>query len=1055
MLNLYQSNMLDALLRLYLAVREPASDPLVPETLLVPSLGMQRWLQLELAREQGIAANLDFKLPASFVWQLITRVFPDVPRRSAFDPEVLAWRVLTALPEVKELEGAALAANWQAADPAGRYELAWRVADLFDQYLIYRPDWLRLWEAGKLLGLGADEAWQAALWQKLTKGGEPHRARLLGDLAQQLRNGKVPGLPARLAVFGVSSLPPMIWQLLLALGEHIEINLFLLNPSQEYWGQLRRGDAGEGGHPLLASLGQQGRDFINTVAASGVNEPVQSHAFVSSHGGSVLATLQSDLLQQHVRNESDRLPLQANDDSLQVHVCHSALREVEVLHDQLLMQFEKNPGLMPDDVLVMCTDIQRYAPLIEAVFATRHTPAAIPFTIADRRLETEEPLLRRFADLLALPGSRFEVERVLALLEEPSLRARFELDEADVPVIRRWCEQLHLRWGRDAKDRSERGLPTDVPLTWQDALARLRLGFALPVALAPADDHRFAGRVPLDAVFSVGQAQILSRLSLLIEALIGWENRLSRPRSLNDWADSLDALLDDFFAETPESRDALQYLRDGLTELRDQARRAPEAGPQPFAVIRRWLNRQVKGLESRRGFLHGAVTFCAMVPMRSLPFKMIAVLGMDDGVFPRQQKPWPFDLMAENPASGDRSRRQDDRYLFLETLLAARDTLYLSHVGLSEVDGTARPPSPVLSELLDQVRATVAVPDEKTFRKKFITEHALQPFSPRYFSGEKNQGEKNQGEEKLFSFSSRFAAASRLLGLKSGDVTPAFSQPLPPAPDDLLSVAVQRYERFLAHPQRFFLRERMGVQIPYATDALQDEEPVDITDKRELRQRLYHQSTLGVASLRAEGLLPSGMWGTQLFGEQAGQVDEVRTKVEALQATPVEAAPVHLTVDGVTFTGVLDDLTSVGLVRVSLENKLYATDVLRLYFAHLLLCATRPAGVELRSYLIGLDKEVILEPVADPLKLLADFAAAYQEGLCLPLPLFRRASPVWIKKQSLDEARKAYEGNDYNTGDGEDAWINMLWRNADPCDERFIHWAERLYGPVVEEVGKL
>ena len=377
--------MLDALLRLYLAVREPAHDPLVPETLLVPSLGMQRWLQLELAREQGIAANLDFKLPASFVWQLITRVFPEVPRRSAFDPEVLAWRVLAALPEVKELEGAALAANWNAADAAGRYELAWQVADVFDQYLIYRPDWLRLWEAGKRLDLGADEAWQASLWQRLTKGGEPHRARLLGDLAQQLRSGKVPGLPARLAVFGVSSLPPMIWQLLQALGEQIEINLFLLNPSQEYWGQLRRGDAGEGGHPLLASLGQQGRDFINTVAASGVNEPVQSHAFVSSPAGSVLATLQSDLLQQHVRTDDDRLLLQADDDSLQVHVCHSALREVEVLHDQLLMQFEKNPGLMPDDVLVMCTDIQRYAPLIEAVFATRHTPAAIPFTIADRR----------------------------------------------------------------------------------------------------------------------------------------------------------------------------------------------------------------------------------------------------------------------------------------------------------------------------------------------------------------------------------------------------------------------------------------------------------------------------------------------------------------------------------------------------------------------------------------------------------------------------------------------------------------------------------------------
>lgn len=1045
MLNLYQSNMLDALLRLYLAVREPTSDPLTPETLLVPSLGMQRWLQLELAREQGIAANLDFKLPASFVWQLITRVFPDVPRRSAFDPEVLAWRVLEALPRIGELDGAALAANWKAADAAGRYELAWRVADVFDQYLIYRPDWLRFWEAGKRLDLGPDEAWQAALWRELTRSGEPHRARLLGDLEQALRQGRVVGLPERLAVFGVSSLPPMIWRLLTALGEHIEINLFLLNPSQEYWGQLRRGDAGEGAHPLLASLGQQGRDFINTVAASGVNEPVKSQAFVAPTTGTVLAAVQSDLLTQTVRGDGERLAVSADDDSLQVQVCHSALREVEVLHDQLLMQFEKHPDLMPDDVLVMCTDIQRYAPLIEAVFATRKTPAAIPYTIADRRLETEEPLLRRFADLLALPGSRFEVERVLALLEEPALRARFELDEADVPVIRRWCEQLHVRWGRDAADRATRGLPTDVPMTWRDALARLQLGFALPAEMAASDDARFAGRVPAEAVFSVGQAQVMARLALLLEALLNWEQKLSYARPLNDWADTLDSLLDAFFAETADSRDALQYLRNAVLEMRDQARRAPEAGEQPFAVIRRWLNRQVKGLESRRGFLHGAVTFCAMVPMRSLPFRMIAVLGMDDGAFPRQQKPWPFDLMADNPAAGDRSRRQDDRYLFLETLLAARETLYLSHVGLSDVDGTVRPPSPVLAELMDQVRATVDLSDEKAFRQRFYTEHALQPFSPRYFSG----------TEKLFSFSGRFAAASRLPGLKTEQAEAAFKVPLPPAPEDLLTITPQRFERFLSHPQRFFLRERMGVNIPYASEQLSDEEPVDLTDQRELRQRLYRQDQLNVEGLRAEGLLPSGAWGVQLCDEQAEEVEQVRQRVQALQATALEPVRVHEVVNGVTFAGVLEDVTSAGLVRVSLENKIYATDVLRLYFAHLLLCATQPAGAELCSHLIGLKDTITLQPVENPAQALADFSAAYKDGLCWPLPLFRRASPAWVKKQNIDDARKAWEGNDYNTGDREDAWIQLLWRNADPCDERFMQWAERLYGPVKAEVAEI
>lgn len=1053
MLNLYQSNMLDALMRLYLAVREPADDPLVPETLLVPSLGMQRWLQLALARQQGIAANIDFQLPASFVWRLITRVFPGVPRRSAFDPEVLAWRVLAILPDVHELEAAALAANWQAADAAGRYELAWRVADVFDQYLIYRPDWLAAWEGGRRLGLGADEAWQSVLWQKLTRRGEPHRAGLLAELEQKLRAGAVQGLPARIAVFGVSTLPPRFWQLLQALGEHIDIDLFMLNPSEEYWGQLRRGDAVGEGHPLLASLGQQGRDFINTVAASGVNEPVAAHAFVApadgGQGGQVLAALQTDLLRQHVRSADEKLPLQADDRSLQVHVCHSALREVEVLHDQLLMLFQKNPELMPDDVLVMCTDIQRYAPLVEAVFATRHEPATIPFTIADRRLETEEPLLRRVTDLLALPGSRFEVETVLALLEEPALRARFELEENDLPLIRRWCEELHLRWGRDAEDRRSRGLPGDVPLTWRDVLARLQLGFALPLSGAPDADARFAGRVPADAVFSGGQAQVLARLSLFIESLLLWENRLARPRALADWADAFDALLNDFFAETlgyvHDSRAALQHVREALVELREQARRAPEAGPQPYAVMRRWLGRQLKGLESRRGFLHGGVTFCAMVPMRSLPFRMIAVLGMDDGAFPRQQKPWPFDLMGEHPRSGDRSRRQDDRYLFLETLMAAREWLYLSHVGLSEIDGTVRPPSPVLSEVLDQLRATVDLPDEKAFRAHFITEHALQPFSPRYFSG----------DGKLFSFSPRFAAASRIVGNAALAGLPAFSTALPLAAEELLNLSPARFESFLAHPQRFFLRERLGVQLPYDSGALQAEEPVDISDVRALRRQLYRHPQRQAASLRAEGLLPGGAWGDRLFDEQADDVQALRERVQALQAETRPALDIDLAVTGVTWKGSLTDVTSEGLLRVSLENKLYATDLLKLRFAHLLLCAAAPEGIALQSRLIGLENDILLAPVANAREALEDFAEALREGLSLPLPLFRRASPVYARKQNLDDARKAFDGNEFSTGDGSDAWVALLWRQADACDERFVQWADRLYGPLLDELGSL
>jgi exodeoxyribonuclease V gamma subunit len=719
-----------------------------------------------------------------------------------------------------------------------------------------------------------------------------------------------------------------------------------------------------------------------------------------------------------------------------------------VLHDQLLQLFEKHPDLNPDDVLVMCSDIRRYAPLADAVFGTRTTPAAIPYTIADRHLEVEQPLLRRFAELFALPGSRFEAERVLGLLEEPAIRTRFELEEGDLPLIRRWCEELHLRWGRDAGDRRARGLPDDVPLSWREALSRLLAGFTLPAVLAPGHDRRFGAISPADLVRSVSQAQVMTRLVAFVESLLLWERRLGDARPLAKWADTLDEMVAAFFAETPESRDALLCVHEVVAELRTQAALAEDETAQEFSVLCTWLKRELSGLESRQGFLHGAVTICAMVPMRSLPFKVIAVLGLDDGLFPRQQKPWAFDLMATHPLPGDRSRRLDDRYLFLETLMAARDVLYLSYVGVSDTDGSLRAPSPVLSELVDQVKRTVAVASPQAFSQRFVTRHALQPFSPRYFTGDTH----------LFSFEPRMAAASRVVssaGNGSHPATAAFSAPLPAPDSALLGVTLARLERFFRNPPRFFLRERLGVQLPMAAAALSDDEPVALASHRELRRRLYEAPGLDAACLRAEGLLPAGVWGERLWQEEAGLVRRLRQRRDGLDTPALPPVEFEWSWEDMTLSGQLGDLTPLGIVRVSLEHAIYPSDVLQLRLAHLVLCLLQPAGVACESRLLGLRESYTLEPVDDPAAALADLLAAYREGLTQPLPLFRRASPVFVTSDgNLDKARRGYTGDEYNVGDCQDAWIRLLWRDTDPCDARFAHWADRLYGPLKEVLGK-
>ncbi|MFZ2321937.1 MAG: exodeoxyribonuclease V subunit gamma, partial [Pseudomonas sp.] len=430
---------------------QPLSEPLAPALVVVPSQGMGRWLTLQLARSSGIAMQLEVQLPAKFVWDVSRLVLGQLPEQSAFSPSSLTWRLYDWLCEPEHCAQAPRLAHYlQGGDERRRLSLAVKIADVFDQYLLYRDDWLAAWERNELLDLGPDEGWQALLWRELTKDGHPHRARLLDELLQRLQDSTpIVGLPERVLVFGISSLPPHHLRVLEGLARHCEVNLFALSPCREAWGEIRdirelarRPEMSPDdwywdiGHPLLASLGKQGRDFFDSLFALTSGEGGQDFPIYPSdaelHDSSLLQALQNDILRLRTRQPEERLQLCADDRSLEVHCAHSPLREVEILHDQLLARFAANPQLTPDQVVVLTPDIERYAPYIEAVFAPREGVPRIPFSLADRSLRAETPLIEAFLSLLALPDSRFTAEEVLTWLEQPALAAKAGIDADDL-----------------------------------------------------------------------------------------------------------------------------------------------------------------------------------------------------------------------------------------------------------------------------------------------------------------------------------------------------------------------------------------------------------------------------------------------------------------------------------------------------------------------------------------------------------------------------------------------------------------------------------------------
>ncbi|HMK66122.1 MAG TPA: exodeoxyribonuclease V subunit gamma, partial [Thermodesulfobacteriota bacterium] len=824
-ITLYTSNRLEILAeKLAELLKHPLSSPLDPEIILVQSKGMERWVSMELASHNGICANCRFPFPNHFVSSLFQKVLPDVQENSPFTPEILTWKVMKILPSLlggKGFEDLRRYLSEGAAD-LKLFQLAERVAGLYDQYLLFRPEMVLGWEKGK------EGHWQALLWREVTKEMEgKHWASLKAAFLKEIRKpGRdLKNLPKRVSVFGISALPPYHLEILAALSHRTRVNLFLMNPCREYWGDLltyqetrkikekartsrtRAADLHlEKGNALLGSMGMLGRDFFELVSNL---ETVPQECFFKPERTNLLSAIQADILDLGNRSagEQDPKSLNREDDSIQIHSCHSPMREVEVLQDRLLSLFEADPTLQPKDVLIMTPDIAVYSPFIRAVFSLPPEDSRwISFSIADRGLRQESPLVNAFLSILDFPGSRFGVSQVLALLEFSEVQKKFSLTEEDLERIKGWVGDTRIRWGVDGEARGKLGLPGFKENTWRAGLERMLLGVALP----RQEEKMFKDILPYDLIEGSG-AESLGHFLAFCESLFAFGEKLSEPKTLKEWEALLQSLVEEFFLPQEECERDLTFIRRILAGLGNKQDLSGFDQPVGLGIIRSHL---ATGLESEGfgfGFLSGGLTFCAMLPMRSIPFRIIALLGMNDDAYPRQTRPLGFDLMAQNPSLGDRSRRLDDRYLFLETLLSAREKLHISYVGQSHQDNSSRPPSVLVSELLDAIAEGFKIPEE------MIIKHHLQAFSPEYF----------EKGGRLFSYSgdNLEGALGALNPIRKKK--PFMPHALPDPDPEWKTIELSRLCSFFSHPARFLLNQRLGIYLGEEESLLTETEPFE------------------------------------------------------------------------------------------------------------------------------------------------------------------------------------------------------------------------------------
>ncbi len=1091
----------------------PLDDPFTDELVAVPTRGVERWLAQSLAtrlgasdRADGVCAGVVFPSPTRLTSAALSGVLALDWRDDPWRTDRLTWPVLAEIEAVRDqawagalwafLEGRAQG-DADRLRPGRRWATAAHVAELYGRYAVQRPAMIAAWLDGRDVGpdgapLGSGHAWQAALWRRVrARIGAPSPAERLPQACRDLvERPESSELPARLSVFGATRLDRDQLGVLEALAAHRDVHLWLTHPSPVLWSRVarelamrtqsappsptgpRRDDPTSTlpRHRLLAYLGRDIRELqlqlaggpapVEDESRPGLSEPADHGAHAT-----LLARLQHDLSADRpapsLAGPSDdvRPVLDRADTSVQLHVSHGPDRQVEVLREVLLGLLDDDPTLEPRDIVVLCPDIETFAPLIAATFgldtgaaeqasagqgltahglagqagaehigAFEHPGHRLRVRLADRALRRVNPLLSVLDRLLDLADSRFPASAVLDLASTAPVARRFGFGDDELQRMAELVAASGVRWGLDAAQRGRFGLGSFGQNTWAAGLDRMLLG----VTMDSEGEQYIGTALPLDEVDS-GDVDLVGRIVELVARVDAFSRLVtgSDRASLSWWMDTCREALESLTAVPPADAWQSAHAFAELSRLAEQADPALSLSPEPaesdrqgsspgltLADVRALLADAFRGRATRANFRTGTLTMCTMLPMRSVPHRVICLLGVDDATFPRHRVADGDDIAALDPWIGDRDPRSEDRQLLLDAVMAAEDRLIVVYSGIDARTGASKPVAVPIGELLDALEETAISADGRSIREVISTRHTLQPFDRDNFVAARARTDQEPSGPRPFSFDrAAMRGAEAAAGERRQPVDPFAAIELPqlPAVED---VSLGELIRFFQHPAKTLLRLRAQLYLAEEDELDLEQIPIapDGLDTWSIGNRLLQRHLDGVSLDRLAGAewrrgdLPPRELGAKTLRPIGAEVEALTATAQPYLVGERTAEDVEVHLDGRTLSGTVASVYGSRIVTV-LYSRLGAKHRLQAWIQLLALTATAPDG-GWQAITIGRGGRSVLGPVGDTFarRVLEDLIMLYDVGRNEALPFAPKTSAQYARIRMEDKSVTALQG---------------------------------------------